>query len=82
MSLLLYLLEFFLGGSADRTGPVIGKFLEWCARGDITIRVAQFRVVDIAAYAALVLAHAGLVSLGSAMYVGAVVGVVPRLIRW
>jgi hypothetical protein len=53
-------LEHALGGTADRTDPVIGNALERRSRGNVSIGVSLLRVINESAHGALVLIHAEL----------------------
>ena len=43
------LLKHIFGSAADRANPTVREFIKGCVRGDISIGIALFRIVNITA---------------------------------
>jgi hypothetical protein len=54
---LFFLDELVLRGSTNRANPIVGQFLESCSRFDAVFRVANSRIVNVAAKSAFPLVH-------------------------
>lgn len=46
---LFFRAELILANAAERADPILGDFFPRCAGGDAVLRIADLRVIDIAA---------------------------------
>jgi len=68
-SLDLILLKHIFGSAAQRANPTVREFIKGCVRGDISVGIALFRIVNITADVTFPFFHPHLLSKSKLRYV-------------